>query len=912
MRVLAPSPPATDDMDARRLVLRDGSTATVRATVPGDREAMQRFFNELSPESHYRRFLTKGEPSDALIDRFCNSSDLSQALTLVACREDRFVAVASYIALTGRSAEVAFAVDDRFQGRGISTLLLERLAAFATANGFERFHATTQSDNVPMLDVFRESGFEVRSKSDRGCIDLQWSLTPSPAGVASAERRRRLATIASIEPLLAPRAVAVIGASRDPGKIGSRILRALSTSHFTGQVHVVHPDAVEIQGVPACRSARDLPAGVDMAVIAVPAASVPALVDDCAAAGVKSLVVISAGFAETGPDGRAAQDALVDKVRGHGMRMVGPNCMGLLNLDPDVRLNASFSPVVPPAGGVAFSSQSGALGIAILGMAGSRHLGLSAFVSVGNKADVSSNDLLEYWEEDPRTRVILLYLESFGNPRRFARIARRVGRTKPIVALKAGRTRAGSRAAGSHTAALAASDVAVEALLHQSGVIRVDTVDELFDVAVCLDAQPLPKGRRVAVVTNAGGPGILATDACEAAGLSVTEFTGDTCTRLSAFLPKTASVANPIDMVAAAGPDDYRRAIAIALAAPETDALIVIFTPVDAPRADAIIEGIRAGIIAGRASGDRDKPVFACISAESLGSAPLKAGDESIPTFVFPERAIRALGKVANYAGWRSAPAGLFWSFDDIHVEEAQRICRQAIAARGGGWLTTGETSAVLHAFGVPTAVSAVAHSPDEAVALASVMGFPVAAKLASASVLHKSELGAVRLNLATAQDVRKAFTEILARAGKTVPGQTIDGVLIQSMVPDGIEMIAGITHDPVFGPLVGFGMGGIDVEVFRDVRFRVAPLTDRDADELLHEIRGIRLLQGHRGRPPADLDALRDILLRVSRLAEDVREIAELDLNPVMVLDAGKGCRVVDARIRVSGHPNETVGIRA
>ncbi len=910
MHPVGPPPPATDDLDAHRLVLRDGSTASVRIADVTDQDAVRRFFHDLSPESHYRRFLTAGEPSDALIRSFCDSSDLSRGLTLVATRQidndNRIVAVASYLAIADGAAEVAFAVDDRFQGKGISTLLLERLASHAVQNGLHRFHATTSVDNVPMLEVFRDSGFEIRSKSDHGSIDLQWSLTPSAEGVASVERRHRLATVRSMRPILAPRSVAVVGASRDPHKIGGRIIRAILAGKFAGQLHAVHPTAQEIQGVTVCRSARDLPPGVELAIIAVPPAAVPTVVDDCAAAGVRALVVITAGFAEVGPDGRAAQDALVEKVRGHGMRMVGPNCMGLVNLDPGVRLNASFSPAVPSAGRVALSSQSGALGIAILEMAASRRLGLSAFVSVGNKADVSSNDLLEYWEEDRGTSVILLYLESFGNPRKFARIARRVGRSKPIVAIKAGRTRAGSRAAGSHTAALAASDVAVDALLHQAGVIRVDTIDDMFDVAACLDAQPLPRGARLAVVTNAGGPGIMAMDACEAAGLSAAELSAVTREHLGAFLPATASTSNPIDMVASAGQDDYRRAVEIALTAPEIDALVVILTPVDLAQSDNILEGIRAGIVAGRAAGGGEKPILACLMTESLRGAPLHAGAEVIPTFVFPENAVRALGRMARYAGWRAQPPGLFWSFDDLHIDEARHICVQAISERGSGWLTPSETSTLLQSIGVPAATSALAHSPEEAVSLAALMGFPVAAKLASASVQHKTELGAVRLNLTSPDAVRAAFAEIAGRMPTGASSAPADAVLIQAMVPDGIEMLVGITHDPVFGPLVGIGMGGIDVEVLRDVRFRVAPLTDRDADEVLHEIRGIRLLHGHRGRPEADLEALRAILLRVSRLAEEVREVVELDLNPVMVLPAGKGCRVVDARVRVQVHGRE------
>jgi acetate---CoA ligase (ADP-forming) len=578
--------------------------------------------------------------------------------------------------------------------------------------------------------------------------------------------------------------------------------------------------------------------------------------------------------------------------------------MGLLNTRDDIRLNASFSPVFPPTGHIGFSSQSGALGLTILELAAKRHAGLSTFVSVGNKADVSSNDLLEYWEGDPSTNVILLYVESFGNPRRFARLARRIGRRKPIVAVKAGRTRAGVRAAGSHTAAFAASDVAVDALFRQSGVIRAETIDDMFDIATCLDSQPLPFGRRVAIVTNAGGPGILAVDACEAAGLTVTEFSAETRARLAAFLPSVASVGNPVDMVASATGDDYRRAIEIALTADESDALIVIFTPVDAAKSAEIQAAIREGVAAGRRSGATRKPILACVMADTGDVVPLDINGEHVPTYAFPENAARALGKIAAYATWRAQPAGLFWGFDNVHADVAREVCRKALnsdaSTPSDRWLSSEEVSAVLNAFGLPLAVGAVAHTADEAAALASVLGFPVAAKLTSRQVQHKSEIGGVRLNLANEHAVRKAFSDIVARARQFVPAGTIDGILIQPMIAGGIETIIGVADDPLFGPLIAFGLGGIHVEVLGDVRFRVAPLTDRDADELLHEIRGFPLLQGFRGHAAADVDALRDILLRVSTLAKEVPEILELDLNPVIALPPGNGCRIVDARIRV------------
>jgi acetyl coenzyme A synthetase (ADP forming)-like protein len=893
-----------DDPAAPRLVLRDGSVAAVRRSAPDDRETMRRFFHELSPESRRRRFFTAGEPADALIDRLCDSADGSRNVTLVAVRQldgdTRFIAVGSYMSVSEGTAEAAFAVDDHFQGKGLGTELLERLAAIAAAHGFRRFDATTLTDNHAMIEVFRDSGFEVRSKSAAGVVDVTLTLTASAEGVVSAEARRRRATAASLRPMLQPRAVAVVGASRSADSIGRRIFDALTAAGFTGPIYPINPATTDIAGHRAYASVREAPAGVDLAVVAVPSDRVLAVVDDCAAAGVKALVVITAGYAEIGDEGRRRQDELVDRVRGYGMRMVGPNCMGLLNAGPSLRLNASFSPLFPPSGSVGLSSQSGALGLAILALATNRDIGLSTFVSVGNKADVSSNDLLEYWEEDPSTRVILLYLESFGNPRRFARLAKRIGRTKPIVAVKAGRTRGGSRAAGSHTAALAANDTAVEALFHQSGVIRADTIDEMFDVAACLEAQPLPPGRRMAIVTNAGGPGILAVDACESVGLTVATFSAATRERLRAFLPPAASLGNPIDMVASAGPDEYRQTIEIALADEETDALLVIYAPVDISHADATVSAIREGIINARRAGATSKPILACVMESTGRPQPLRTPDERIPVYTFPENAVRAIAKVASYAEWRAQPPGLLWGFDDVYAEEARTICRGAADARGETWLTDEELRRALHAFNLPLVAAAVAQTRDEAAASAAVLGYPVVAKIHSPRIQHKTDVGGVLINLHDEYAVTTAFDELLASAATAGVPKEETAVLIQPMLKGGVETMVGITADPLFGPLIGFGLGGIYVELMGDMHFRIAPLTDRDADELLREIRGFRLLQGYRGQPAADIGALRDVLLRVSRLADEVPEIVELDLNPVIALPDGHGCRVVDARIKV------------
>jgi acetyl coenzyme A synthetase (ADP forming)-like protein len=902
MRVSVPPPAPFDGQPGSPLILRDGSVATIRIAGPTDRRQIQRFFHELSPESRYHRFFTAGEAPDDVVDRLCAPVDTKQRVTLLASRSvdgaDHLLAMASYLRVNDTIAEVAFAVDDRVGHVGFATGLLERLTAIAVAAGFHRFQATTLTDNAAMLRVFRDSGFMIRSKLDGTVVEVELTLTASVESIAAIEAREHTATVASIRPLVRPESVAVIGVSHAAAGLGRRIYEAMLAAGYPGPLYAVTRGAGEIAGRRTYGSMREVPGGVDMAVVAVPRDAVLSTVDDCAAAGVKSLIVISAGFAETGDQGRALQEQLLATVRAHGMRMLGPNCMGLVTTD--ARLNASFSRVFPASGHLAFSSQSGALGLAILAMAAERHLGLSSFVSVGNKADVSSNDLLQFWEDDPSTSVILLYLESFGNPRRFARLARRIGHKKPIVAVKAGRTREGSRAAGSHTAALAASELAVDALFHQTGVIRANTIDEMFDVAVCLESQPLPAGRRLAIVTNAGGPGILAVDACDAAGLTVAELSATTRARLASALPQAASLSNPVDLIASAGPDQYRCAIEIALTAGEIDALLIIYTAIEPGESPSIFDAIARGVAAGRRAGATAKPVLACVMAGAGVPVPIEVDGERIPAYTFPEDAARALGHVATYAEWRAAPAGLFWTFSDVRADEARTLCREIADRRGTTWLTPEELHRLVSSFGLPMVPGVLTRTADEAASVAAVLGFPVAAKLSSPRAIHKSDVDGVALHLSTAQAVRTAFDAITAAARERGLDGAIDGVLIQPMIVGGTEVLVGVADDRSFGPLVGVGLGGVFVEAIGGMRFRIAPLTDRDAEALVHHIPGFTLLRGYRGRPPADVDALTDLVLRVSRLAEAVPEVIELDLNPVIVLPNHHGCRVVDARIRV------------
>ncbi len=887
-----------------RMILRDGSTATIRVSKPDDAEALAKFFQHLSPESRRQRFFSESKPGMNMISALSDSSNPRKQVTMLVSRvadgADRIIATGSYIAHDENTAEFAVAVDDAFQGKGIGALLLERLSVIAVGNGFVHFLAVTNPNNQAMLETFRNSGFEMTEKIEDGLVQVNIDVTPRKESVARSEMRDRVFTTASIRPFFKPNAVAVVGASREPGSIGYRIMQQLTGQQFNGPVYPVNPKASVICSIRAYKSVRDIPEPVDLAIIVVPKKFVLSVIDDCAAHGVKAVVVISAGFAETDDEGKALQAQLVEKVRGYGMRMVGPNCLGLINTDPEVRLGASFSPTYPNHGSIAMSSQSGALGIAILELATKLHLGLSCFVSVGNKADVTGNDLLQYWEEDPQTNVILLYLESFGNPRRFARIARRVSRSTPIVCVKSGRTTAGTRAAGSHTAALAASDVATEALFQQTGVIRAETLEEMFDLAAMLAHQPLPQGRRIGIVTNAGGPGILATDACEAAGLEVPLVSDKTREELKSFLPAAAALNNPIDMIASAPPEHFKRTIEIAMQDENLDSIIVIYIPVGTADNKAIMEAVAEGVAAGRAAGAANKPVIAVMMTEDHANVPMKVGNETLPRYLFPESAARVLSKIVRYAEWRNAPLAIIPDFEDVNVAKARAICQKALAERNGGWLLTEEVREILKAFKLPLPAGGVAKTADEAVKIAEEIGYPVAVKLDSIKLVHKTEIGGVLLNLKTKEAVRKAFDAIKARVDATGQPEAMNGALIQPMVSGGVEVMVGVTEDPLFGPLIAFGLGGIYVEVLKDVNFRITPLSVQDASQMVRSIKGYKLLQGYRGHAPADLDALEELLLRTSTMVEEIPEIKELDMNPVFALEPGKGACIVDCRIRI------------
>lgn len=691
-----------------------------------------------------------------------------------------------------------------------------------------------------------------------------------------------------LDAILRPRSIAVVGASHRKQAIGREILHNLIEFGYTGPVYPVNPNLAAVHSLRAYASLRDIPDPVDLAVIVVPQREVARVVDDAAAKGVRGLVVITAGYGETGAEGRRAEDALKEKVRAAGMRMVGPNCMGVINTDPEVSMNATFAATAPIAGSAGFMSQSGALGEMILAHAEQIGLGIAYFVSMGNKTDVSGNDLLEAWQDDPRVNVILMYLESFGNPARFAAIARRVTRVKPILAVKSGRSAAGARAAFSHTGALAGAEVAVDTLMEQCGVLRMGTMSEMFNLATALAHQPLPRGPRIAVLTNAGGPAIMATDALVMRGLEVADLPEAAQAALRGVLAPEASVRNPVDMIASADGPRYAAALDILTKTEGIDGLIVLFV---SPIMINAVEVARAIIAAGR---DRRLPILTCFMGKEQGRQGVEELRQAgMPVYLFPEEAARAMAGMLRYGRLRDRPEGKPPAFATDRARV--RAILDAAGAAGRSVLTLEESSDLLAAYGLPLAPSRIARTQDEAIAAAAAIGFPVVVKGLAEGLVHKTEKGAVQMDLRNSDDVARACREIALR----LEGAGAVRFQVQSMVRGGHEIIIGVSHDPQFGPLLMCGIGGIFVEVLKDVAFRVLPITDVEARDLVRGLRGYPILAGARGGPVADEAFLVEALLRVGQMAAELPEIDELDINPLIVAPAGSRSYVVDARIR-------------
>jgi acyl-CoA synthetase (NDP forming)/RimJ/RimL family protein N-acetyltransferase len=873
-----PAIPVPRPAESNYALLADGETVEIRAARPGDAEAVRQMHAELSPDNLYLRFFSLSPHSaQREAQRVCRPADVRHE-TLLAWINGRLAGVASYeLTAAAGTAEIAFAVPDDLHHRGIGTLLLEHLVSLARRRGLIAFTATTLSDNAAMLRVFADAGLPVRRSLAGGEVQLVFPLPGDDSDLTldayldAVARRESRADVASLRHLLAPSSVAVIGAGRDRSSVGRAILHNIVTGGFAGPVYAVNPHAHRLEGVPCVASVADLPEAPELAVIAVPAAAVAQVAAECGTAGVRALTVITSGLGTAGAD-------LLAICRRHGMRLVGPNCLGIMA--PGTGLNVTFAarPAVPGIAGLAV--QSGGVGIALLEQLTRLGVGVSSFASIGDKYDVSSNDLLVWWEQDETTRLAVLYVESFGNPRKFARTARRVGRRMPVLTVIGGRSAAGQSAAASHTAAAATPPVTQEALFGQAGIIATRSLGELVDTAALLAAQPLPAGPRVAVLSNAGGAGVLAADACQDSGLVMAGLSPGTRRRLRAGLPDGAAVGGPIDTTAGVTGPVFQTALEQVAADDGVDAIIAVAVP-------TALADLTAAIRAAETA----KPVVAVLLDQAESVRLL----DSLPAYAFPEAAARALSHAARYRAWRDREASHVPALSGVRTQDARKLTAAFLSASPeGGWLPAGQVAELLACYQIPLAETVPVASEEEAVQAAGRLGGRVVLKAEAVGLTHKSDAGAVKLDLRTPQEVAEGYRDLAARFGRG-----LQRVLVQPMLSGGVETIAGVVQEPVFGPLVVFGLGGVSTDILGDRSARLTPLTSADADDMIRDLRAAPLLLGHRGAQPADTGALADILLRISRLADDLPEVAELDLNPVIARPDG-AC-AVDARVRLN-----------
>ena len=888
-------------------LLADGTTITIRPARADDYQAVKHLHEAMSPDNLYLRFFSMNRQAAEQEARRVSREEGPGHGALLGFLGDELVGVASYESAPGpgtaepESAEVAFAVADGMHGRGVATLMLEHLVSLAREHGVRVLTASTLPENIAMLRVFADAGLTVTRRLDDGVVELSMLVPrsaalsePSPYLDAVAGREQR-AEVASLEPLFAPRSVAVVGASDRAGSVGRSILLNIRDAGFTGDLYAVNPHAADIEGIPSVPSPAALPGAPDLAVVTVPADSVPAVAQECGQRGARSLVVITTGLTP-------AQSArLLDTCRRWGMRLVGPNCFGVAV--PGHGLNATLSAHQPEPGSAGLVLQSGGVGVALLEHFSRLGIGVSSFASVGDKLDVSGNDLLQWWAHDGTTRLAVLYLESFGNPRKFARTAARVSATMPVLTVHAGRSAPGQRAAASHTAAATAPLITRQALFEQAGIIATTSFGELLEAAVLLASQPVPAGTRVGIISNAGGAGVLTADACVEAGLSVATPGPVAQAQLAGILPAGAATGGPVDTTAAVSAGAFGAALAALADDAGVDAVIAL--PVPTAVADLIPELCAARLPVPLAVVMLGQPESVQVLRGQGGGADAPGGQEppesgagqAIPSYAYPESAARALARAARYGMWRARPPDTVPELPGLRTAEARTLIASFLDRMpGGGWLPADEADRLLRCYQLPMVESRLAVTADEAAAAAADLGGLVALKAEVPGLVHKTEAGAVLLGLDGPGAVRAGFAALAGRfAGD------FSGALVQPMIPDGTEVIIGVVQEPVFGPVVVFGLGGVATDFLGDHAARLAPLTGADADDLIHSIRAAPLLLGYRGQPSADVGALRDALLRVSRLAVDLPQVAELDLNPVIARP--DGVTVVDARIRVTSH---------
>ena len=863
------------------VLLTDGSIAVIRPLRPGDGPALHELHEQVSDEAiRLRFFSTARRAAHAYVDHVLSDPD---TLALVAERHGRLVGLATAEPITPARAEVAFLVADEMRGQGVGTLLLEHVAALALGRGVTELEADVLTDNHAMLRVFSDAGYTRERVFDVGTVVLILGTGTTLESTERADEREFRAEARSLRPMLRPSSVAVVGARSDGTGIGATVLRSIVAAGFQGQVFAIHPRATELAGVPAFATLLDVPNGLDLVVVCVPADRVLDVFRDAVAAGARAAVIVSSGFGELGAEGARIQHDLAMLARAHDVRLVGPNCLGLLCNDPEVRLNATFHTSVPPFGGLAVASQSGGVGIVLMDLARELGLGVHTFVSLGNKADVSSNDLLAAWYDDEDVTAAALYLESFGNSAKFARFARRFARRKPLLAVVGGRSAGGSRAGASHTAAAATPGVGVDALFAQAGVIGCRDAEDLARTAVLLTEQPLPRGRRLAILSNAGGMGVLAADAAAAEGLEVPEFSADLQRRLGELVHGTTGTSNPVDAGAGVSPTQLADLFATVLGSGEADAVLVV------PVATGVSDGSLTMPELARARAQHPEiPVVGV----PLGGLPLaEPTTPALTTYRTTASALRALGRAARYAEWLADETEHAPRSEPAQVVAGREWVRETLAGADSRWLDASQCSALLQRWDVPL-LGCAAHNAAEAVHCASQVGFPVAVKVTDPGVVHKTELGLVRIGLRTREQVRQAYRDFRAVVGHAPE------VLVQPMV-SGTEIALGLVRDPAMGPLVMVASGGVATDVWDDRAFLVPPVSRAETRRAVGSLRVARLLEGFRGAPAGDLAGLTELVTALGRLAVDLPEVAELDLNPVVV--SASGCVVVDAKVRLA-----------
>ncbi len=878
---------------AVRALLADGAIVWMREVDSSDVALVAQLYQRLPADDRFFRFFSAGVAADvpALLARR-HPGDVS----IGAFRGEEIVGVAHAVVTDAdpAAAEIAMAVAHPDQAHGVGTLMLEHLASRARGRGVRRFVADVLTENGRMWQVITDSGLPVRRHVADSVTHVDLDLAPADGYLDALAEREERADVASLSAVLRPRSIVVVGAGRSQDSVGRAVLASLVKAGFTGQLAAVNPNAEEVCGVVCRPSVDELTQPVDLAVVCVPAAAVPEVARQCGRAGVRALLVISSGLSA---DPRLAE-GLLDAVRGYDMRMVGPNCVGISNTDPSVRMDATFAGAVP-VGHVGLVTQSGGVTIAVQEELRRMGLGVSTAVSSGDKYDVSGNDMLLWWHHDLETRLAVLYLESFGNPRKFSRFARRLAERMPVLTVRSGSSAAGQRAAASHTASTATPRVIRDALFRQAGVLAVDRLDELFELVAVLSWQPLPAGRRIAVISNAGGAGVLAADACVANGLVVPELDPQTQAQLRKLLPSGAAVANPVDTSALVPTAAFVAAVALLRRDPEVDAVLAVTVPT------ALSDPFPGIGEAAQASGS---PVVAVRlgQAEHVRGLAVPGSDAVVPAFADPAAAAAALAHAVSRSSWLARPRGgpsPLTGVDPTHA--AGLVARHLAATPQDGWLGPDDVQEVLQAFGLPVLRTVLAENADQAVAAFRAAGRPVAMKAVAEGVLHKAAAGGVRLGLADAAAVAAAADELATHFGPR-----LQGLLVQPMADPGPELLVGVTSDPVFGPLVTVGLGGTSTDLVADRAHRLVPLTEVDAAEMLGDFRaGGRLFDPHRS-PVPDRAALLDVIVRVGRLAEMLPEVVELDLNPVVL--GPTGCVIVDARIRVAPAPSGDPALRA